>query len=67
MGPTDFYESLSVITRINAALVQASEELHSTFKPENGQFSASLDRALINSACGLLKQLRANLDEGSML
>ena len=67
MGLTDFYDSLSVVTRLNAALLQASEELHFAFRPENGQYAASMDRAIMMEARGILTNLRRHRDEGTSM
>ena len=67
MGATDFFDSLCVVTRLHAAIEQASKELHFTFRPENGQYSASMDRAMLIEARGILTNLRRHRDEGTSM
>ena len=43
IGMLDFYDSLSVIVKIVAAMKGVMEELHDVHRPDNGQTDASID------------------------
>lgn len=58
IGLLDFYESMSTISKVNAALQQSLEELIHVHTPENGLAVSSLERVLIVEARGKLKILR---------
>ena len=49
-APTDFYESLTCITRVHAACEQALEEIKNIHNPENGLAASCLERALFKEA-----------------
>ena len=50
VGLLDFYESYTIIPKINAALFQAFETLSESVKPENGLASSILEFTFIQEA-----------------
>lgn len=62
VGLLDFYESLSIYPRINAALYQTFEELINVNKPENGLATSALEMELYKEARLIIKQLRHTAD-----
>lgn len=58
VGLIDFYESLAIFPRVNAALYQTLDELLHVNKPENGLAVSALEMELFKEARLLIKQLR---------
>lgn len=50
IGTLDFFESLTIVPKINAALYQAFEELQDALKPENGLAMSLLELCLMREA-----------------
>jgi len=50
IGLTDFFESLSIVPKLNAALFQAFEELSVASKPETGLAVSCLELELVLEA-----------------
>lgn len=50
----DFYESLSIVPKINAAIFQAFESLEDSLKPENGLAASILELCMLREVRLLL-------------
>jgi len=58
VGLLDFYESLSIFPKVNAALHQTFDELVHVNKPENGLATSALEMELYKEARLIIKQIR---------
>jgi hypothetical protein len=58
VGLFDFYDSLSIVPKINAALFQAFVELVKVNKPENGLAFSVLEQELYKEARLIVKNMR---------
>jgi len=54
----DFYESLGIFPKVNAALHQSLEELINVNKPENGMATSALELELYSEARLVLRKIR---------
>lgn len=55
----DFYESLSIMVRIIAAMKGAYDELHQTHRPDNGLTSSSIELATYRYILAELKMVKS--------
>jgi hypothetical protein len=60
VGIFDFLESISTLSKIEAALQQSLSELINVHTPENGLAVSSLERAMLIEARGRLKIVKSN-------
>jgi hypothetical protein len=60
VGVFDFLESISTLSKVEAALQQGLSELISVHMPENGLAVSSIERAMLIEARGRLKVVRNN-------
>jgi len=63
IGLTDFFDSLSGITQVNASLSQGFNELKSVFKPENGFAESCLEKKFLEAASLKLKKVHIHIEE----
>ena len=57
IGITDFYESLWITPKVNAALYQAFENLRAAMTPENGYATCCLELCLIRESREVVRKL----------
>jgi hypothetical protein len=60
VGVFDFLDSISTLSKVEAALQQGLSELISVHMPENGLAVSSIERAMLIEARGRLKVVRNN-------
>ena len=60
VGVFDFLDSISTLSKVEAALQQGLSELISVHMPENGLAVSSIERAMLIEARGRLKVFRNN-------
>jgi len=65
VGLFDFYDSLSIVPKINAALFQTFAELVNVNKPENGLAVSALESELYKEARVVVKRMRMAYEAGS--
>jgi hypothetical protein len=65
-GVQDFFDSLSMVTRFNAAIVQSLDELERETFPENGFAATCLEVCFLKKARMTLKQQRSFTIEGKV-
>jgi|APCry1669189241_1035207.scaffolds.fasta_scaffold412045_1 hypothetical protein len=58
VGVFDFLESISTLSKVEAAMQQGLSELISVHMPENGLAVSSIERAMLIEARGRLKVVR---------
>lgn len=58
VGMLDFYEGMSVVTKIYAAIKNALKELESVHRPESGFASSNVESALIAASRMKFKWLK---------
>ena len=58
IGICDFYESLAITPKVNAALYQAFESIKGTMTPENGFAASCLELCMIREARAEIKKLQ---------
>ena len=67
IGICDFYESLAITPKVNAAMYQAFENLKGTMAPENGFAASCLELCMIREARAEIKKLQILLESDYQL